>query len=158
MIPLPRRPLTTLDRLLFAALAAVVLLAAFVGHDAPGVSKATAAEPEAPAAGAANAACLVAYTSQGSTAQRMSRERPLQPVLALTPYLAAARRLALVWGLETRIAGNPADLDDMTNRAVRAVLDNGLAGPGRAVLIVAGVPFGTPGATNLFRLAYTPRR
>jgi pyruvate kinase len=135
----------------------------------PGLMDAEHAEPEhgsrdavpaaaRVAAGAANAACLVAYTSQGSTAQRMSRERPLQPVLALTPYLSAARKLALVWGVEPRIVGVPADLDDMTNRAVRAVLDNGLAGPGRAVLIVAGVPFGTPGATNLFRLAYTPRR
>ena len=54
-MPFPsRRPLATVDRLLFLALAAVVLLAAFVGHDAPGVTKADAAailpmQPPAPA-------------------------------------------------------------------------------------------------------------
>jgi pyruvate kinase len=109
------------------------------------------------AGAAARAACIVAYTSSGSTALRMARERPLQPILALTPRIETARRLALVWGLEPRLAGDPADLDDMTSRALAAALASGLALPGRAVLIVAGVPFGTPGATNLFRLAYAPR-
>jgi pyruvate kinase len=107
---------------------------------------------------AARAACIVAYTASGSSALRMSRERPLQPILALTPRVQTARRLTLVWGLESRIGGDPADLDDMTNRALEAALASGLAQPGQAVLIVAGVPFGTPGATNLFRLAYAPRR
>jgi len=135
----------------------------------PGLMDAEHAEPEnaatdaVPAAArvaavAANAAAIVAYTSGGSTALRMARERPLQPVMALTPRIETARRLALVWGLEPRVAGDPATLDEMTDRAVRAVTQSGLAGRGRAVLIVAGVPFGTPGATNLFRLAYTPLR
>ena len=110
------------------------------------------------AGSAARVACIAAYTSSGSTALRMARERPLQPVLALTPRISTARRLALVWGLEPRIAGDPADLDDMTARALDAALASGLALPGQAVLIIAGVPFGTPGATNLFRLAYAPRR
>jgi pyruvate kinase len=110
------------------------------------------------AASVARVACIVAYTASGSSALRMARERPLQPILALTPRVQTARRLALAWGLEPRLAGDPADLDDMTNRALAAALDSGVARPGQAVLIVAGVPFGTPGATNLFRLAYTPRR
>ena len=110
------------------------------------------------AGAAARVACIAAYTASGSSALRMSRERPLQPILALTPRVETARRLALVWGLEPRIAGDPADLDDMTSRALEAALTSGLAQPGQAVLIVAGVPFGTPGATNLFRLAYAPRR
>jgi pyruvate kinase len=107
---------------------------------------------------AARAACIAAYTASGSTALRMSRQRPLQPVLALTPRVETARRLALAWGLEPRIAGDPKDLDDMTSRALDAAQDNGLAKFGQAILIVAGVPFGTPGATNLFRLAYVSRR
>jgi pyruvate kinase len=107
---------------------------------------------------AARAACIAAYTASGSTALRMSRQRPLQPVLALTPRVETARRLALAWGLEPRIAGDPVDLDDMTSRALDAAEESGLAKPGQAVLIVAGVPFGTPGATNLFRLAYVTRR
>jgi pyruvate kinase len=110
------------------------------------------------AASVARVACIVAYTSSGSSALRMARERPLQPILALTPRVQTARRLALAWGLEPRLAGDPADLDDMTDRALAAALDSGVARPGQAVLVVAGVPFGTPGATNLFRLAYAPRR
>ena len=110
------------------------------------------------AASVARVACIVAYTASGSSALRMARERPLQPVLALTPRLETARRLALAWGLEPRLAGDPADLDDMTDRALAAALESGVARPGQAVLVVAGVPFGTPGATNLFRLAYVTRR
>ena len=135
----------------------------------PGLMDAEHAEPETgfqdavPAAArvaatAARVACIVAYTASGSSALRMARERPLQPILALTPRIETARRLALAWGLEPRLAGDPFDLDDMTNRALGAALDSGVALPGQAVLIVAGVPFGTPGATNLFRLAYAPRR
>ena len=127
-------------------------------HAAPDDAYQDAVPAAARVAGtAARAACIVAYTASGSTALRMARERPLQPVLALTPRIETARRLALVWGLEPRLGGDPADLDDMTSRALDAALASGLALPGRAVLIVAGVPFGTPGATNLFRLAYAPR-
>jgi pyruvate kinase len=110
------------------------------------------------AATAARAVCIAAFTSSGSTALRMSRQRPLQPILALTPRVETARRLALAWGVEPRIAGDPRDLDDMTSAALNAAQDSGLARFGQAVLIVAGVPFGTPGATNLFRLAFVSRR
>ena len=110
------------------------------------------------AAEAQSTACIVVFTTLGGTARRMSRERPLQPILALTPRVQTARKLTLVWGLEPRIGGDPVDLDQMTSRALEAALASGLAQPGQAVLIVAGVPFGTPGATNLFRLAYAPRR
>jgi pyruvate kinase len=106
---------------------------------------------------AAKATCLAAYTTGGSTAMRLARERPLQPVLALTPKAQVARKLALVWGLEPRVTANPKDLDDMTRTAVDTASALGLAQPGSAVLVVAGVPFGTPGATNLLRLAHALR-
>jgi pyruvate kinase len=106
---------------------------------------------------AAKATCLAAYTTGGSTAMRLARERPLQPVLALTPKPQVARKLALVWGLEPRVTENPKDLDDMTRTAVDTASALGLAQPGSAILVVAGVPFGTPGATNLLRLAHVLR-
>ena len=109
------------------------------------------------AAAAANAACMAAYTTGGSTALRMARERPLQRVLALTPHDRVARRLSLVWGLEPMVTAVPKDLDDMTRKALDAAVSSGLAQPGSAVLVVAGVPFGTPGATNLLRLAHALR-
>jgi pyruvate kinase len=109
------------------------------------------------AADAIRPGCLVAYTSGGATARRLARERPLQRVLALTPFLHVARRLALGWGLEPRVMAQPVDLDDMTNKAAQMAVSIGLAQPGQRLIILAGVPFGTPGATNLLRLAYAPR-
>lgn len=109
------------------------------------------------AADAIRPGCLVAYTSGGATARRLARERPLQRVLALTPHLSVARRLALGWGLEPRVMAQPVDLDDMTNKAAQMAVSIGLAQPGQRLIILAGVPFGTPGATNLLRLAYAPR-
>lgn len=105
------------------------------------------------AAAAARAACLVPFTATGTSAMRLARERPVQPILALTPDPAIARRLALVWGVRARIAGDPADFEDMAARATLAATVSGAARPGDQIVIVAGVPFGTPGATNLVRLA-----
>jgi len=108
------------------------------------------------AAEAASTACVVVFTTTGGTARRMARERPLQPVIALTPSPDTARRLALVWGLEPRLGRQPATLEDVTEDAVRHAVDAGLAGPGQRVLILAGTPFGAPGAANLLRLAHAP--
>jgi pyruvate kinase len=102
--------------------------------------------------------CLVAFTTTGGTARRLARERPLQPVLALTPDPAVARRLALVWGLEARIGAQPDSLESMTDEAVEIAAALGLVPPGGRLLIVAGTPFGAPGAANLLRLAHAPTR
>ncbi|WP_312815971.1 pyruvate kinase [Brevundimonas sp.] len=105
------------------------------------------------ASDATSTACMVVYTTTGSTARRMSRERPLQPVLALTPNIDTARRLALVWGLEPRLGRQPESLEGLTDDAVEAAMQNGLAQSGQRILVLAGTPFGAPGAANLLRLA-----
>ena len=110
------------------------------------------------AADAGATACLVAYTSSGASARRLARERPLQPVIALTPNPEVARRLTLVWGLEPRVGVDPQGLDDMTTEALDFAVRLGLAQPSQRVLILAGVPFGAPGSTNLLRLAHAPAR
>ncbi|HTK36053.1 MAG TPA: pyruvate kinase [Caulobacteraceae bacterium] len=107
---------------------------------------------------AGSSACLVSFTSTGWTARLLARERPLQPVLALTPDPRVARRLALVWGLEPRVASDPDGLDEMTAEAVQMAVNLGMARPGERVLIVAGTPFGAPGSANLLRLAHAPPR
>ncbi len=106
------------------------------------------------AADRASVACLVAFTTTGGTARRLARERALQPVIALTPHHQVARRLCLVWGLEPRVGADPASLEDMTDEATDLALKLGLANPGERVLILAGTPFGAPGAANLLRLAH----
>jgi len=107
---------------------------------------------------AQSTACIVIFTTLGGTARRMSRERPLQPMLALTPKPETARRLALVWGLEPRLGKEPTSLEDVTEDAVNSAMDFGLAQPGQRILILAGTPFGAPGAANLLRLAHAPAK
>jgi pyruvate kinase len=106
------------------------------------------------AAETAGAACLVAFTARGATARRISRERPLQPVLALTPSIESARRMALGWGLEPRVANDPIGEDDMAAQAVEVASALGFAAAGAPVVVVAGVPFGRAGSTNLLRIAH----
>jgi pyruvate kinase len=111
------------------------------------------------AAGAAKAGstkCLVAFTTTGATARRLSRERPLQPVLALSPNIDAVRRMALVWGVEPRVSAQPDSLEVVTTDASSKALELGLVAPGERLLVVAGTPFGAPGAANLLRLAHAP--
>jgi pyruvate kinase len=100
--------------------------------------------------------CLVAFTTTGGTALRMARERPLQPVLALTPDPAVAHRLTLTWGLEARVAVEPNSLEGVTQEAVDTATRLGLAAPGARILIVGGTPFGTRGSANLLRMAHAP--
>ena len=101
-----------------------------------------------------NLAAIICYTSSGATGLRAARERPKQPILALSPITATGRRLALVWGLYCVLTSDPDDLDDMVDKACRIAYQHGFAQPGQRVIISAGVPLGTPGATNMLRVAF----
>ncbi|KQV35097.1 MULTISPECIES: pyruvate kinase [unclassified Rhizobium] len=97
---------------------------------------------------------IVCYTSSGNTGLRTARERPQVPVVALSPVIQTARRLSVVWGLHCVVTEDATDLDDMVNRACRIVASEGFGKPGDRIIISAGVPLGTPGATNMLRIAY----
>ena len=97
---------------------------------------------------------VVCWTSSGATALRVARERPEPPTVAISPNLATGRRLAVVWGVHCVVAEDAHDQDDMVNRACRIAFKEGFAKSGERVIIVAGVPLGTPGATNMLRIAY----
>jgi pyruvate kinase len=99
-------------------------------------------------------AAIVCFTGSGSTGLRMSRERPDVPIIALTPIAATARRLAVAWGLHCVLTEDAKDLNDMVDRACRIARTEGYADPGQRVIITAGLPLGTPGATNMLRIAY----
>jgi pyruvate kinase len=100
------------------------------------------------------AAAILSYTTSGATALRAARERPNVPVLALTSRLETARRLALVWGLHCVHSRDVKSFNDMVQRAVRTAHKEGFATAGDRIVITAGVPFGTPGATNVLRIAW----
>jgi pyruvate kinase len=97
---------------------------------------------------------VCAWTFSGSTAHRIARERPDATVLALTPNRETARRLTLFWGVHPMLTKDASDIDDMAFRAAKFAVREGFAKVGERITIVAGVPFGTPGATNMVRIAY----
>jgi pyruvate kinase len=99
-------------------------------------------------------ATIVTYTSTGTTGLRTARERPQIPILALSPIEATARRLSLVWGLHCVVTDDASDMEDMVNRACRLAVQQGYARVGERVIVTAGVPLRTPGATNMIRIAY----
>jgi pyruvate kinase len=99
-------------------------------------------------------AAIICWTSSGSTALRVARERPKSPVVAISPNLSTARRLSVVWGVHSIVAEDARDLDDMVARACRLAFKDSFARAGQRVIIVAGVPLGTPGATNMLRIAF----
>jgi len=97
---------------------------------------------------------IICWTSSGSTALRVARERPKPPVVAITPSVSTGRKLSVVWGVHCVIAEDAHDQDDMIDRAGSIAFRDGFAKAGQRVIIVAGVPLGTPGTTNMVRIAY----
>ena len=131
----------------------------------PGIIHAQRTDPEPTSADAISAAArtvaetlnlaaIVCYTGSGATGMRAARERPQRQVIALTPNPATGRRLALVWGLHCVLTADAQDLDDMVDRACRIAFQEGFASSGQRIIISAGVPLGTPGATNMLRIAF----
>ena len=96
----------------------------------------------------------VAFTASGTTALRIAHQRPRSPILGLTPSQAVARRLCLVWGVRSRRSSDACAVEEIVNVALEHCRSEGLTAPGQAVVVTAGVPFGTPGSTNLLRLAW----
>lgn len=101
-----------------------------------------------------NVAAIVCYTAKGTTALRAARERPAPPLIGLSPVPQTARRLSIVWGIHAVVGDDARDQEDMVDKANRVVVAEDFAKPSQRMLIMAGVPFGTPGATNLLRLAF----
>jgi pyruvate kinase len=97
---------------------------------------------------------IICWTSSGSTGLRVARERPGVPIVAISPKLSTGRRLSLVWGVHCIVAEDAHDQDDMVERACRLAFKDGFARAGQRVIVVAGVPLGTPGATNMLRIAF----
>jgi pyruvate kinase len=98
------------------------------------------------------AAAIVTFTATGSTTFRAARERPDVPILGLTPDIKTARRIMLVWGVHSVKTSYFDDFDDVVASAIDVAQKEGFAKVGQQLVITAGVPFGTPGATNVLRI------
>jgi len=98
------------------------------------------------------AVATVTYTSSGHTSLRAARERPMAPILSITPHLGTARRLALAWGVHPSVSSELHDAELMVSAACKHTLKRGFGKVGDQIAITAGVPFGEPGTTNLLRI------
>ncbi|MGY9005395.1 MAG: pyruvate kinase [Alphaproteobacteria bacterium] len=117
---------------------------------------ATASDAITAAAGAVahtiSAAAIVTYTTSGSTALRAARQRPSVPIMCLTNQRSTARRMTVVWGLYPVVTGDVRNFTEMVARAARIAVRERFARKGQQLVVTAGVPFGTPGATNVLRI------
>ncbi len=101
-----------------------------------------------------DAKAIVTWTKSGITAMRAARERSVAPIIAPTPSIETARRLCLVWGVHSVLTEDIRDFDDMVARASQIARQEGFAQGGERIVITAGVPLGTTGATNMLRVAF----
>jgi pyruvate kinase len=99
-----------------------------------------------------SASAMACYTSSGSTARRIARERAQVPTLAMTASMKVARRLGLQWGVHAVHTRDVSNFEEMIDKAKRMVLRHHLAEGGDKVLIMAGVPFRTSGSTNVIHV------
>jgi len=120
-----------------------------------------AAEPNVSAAIAAAASqiartigarAIAAFTSTGGTALRLSRERPVPPILGIVADAPIARRLALSWGIHAVVAPGAPGMDEAVERALRLARDEAFARPGETIVVAGGIPFGQTGTTNSLRV------
>jgi len=95
---------------------------------------------------------ITVFTASGSTARRVARERPATPMLVLTPSIRTARRVALLWGAHAVATRDIGSFEEMIAKGKRMALRHGFGRAGSKQVVLAGVPFGTPGATNLLHV------
>ncbi len=98
-------------------------------------------------------AAICCFSESGTTALLVSRERPRVPIIALTTVRETARRLALSWGVNSRMTVDVDRFKSAVIAAIRAAKAEGLATDKDMIVVTAGVPFNTPGSTNILRVA-----
>ncbi len=96
---------------------------------------------------------ICCFSQSGTTALLVSRERPRVPIVALTSYVGTARRLSLSWGCSCAVVGQVTRFKEAVLAAVRASIAQGMVSKEDKVVVTAGVPFNTPGSTNILRVA-----
>jgi len=100
-----------------------------------------------------SARAMVCYTSSGSTARRIARERPPVPLLAMSPSLATARRMGLYWGVHAVHSRDVESFEEMVEKGKRMALRHRIADGGERIVLMAGIPFGIAGSTNVIHVA-----
>jgi len=97
-------------------------------------------------------AAIVTTTLSGYTTRQVAKERPKTPILCMTPNKETYHRMALVWGVRPLLVPQYANIDEMISVTVRAAHDAKLVKRGDLLVLIAGVPFGVAGQTNLLKV------
>lgn len=98
------------------------------------------------------ARAVVCFTTSGSTARRLSRERIPANFLVMTARMQTARRLGLMWGVHAIHTRDIGDFEEMVAKSKRMALRHHIAAAGERLVVMAGVPFGVPGSTNVLHV------
>lgn len=99
------------------------------------------------------ASAMVCFSKSGSTARRLARERPPVAILAMSPSLTTARRLGLLWGVHSVHSKDVSSFEEMIGKGKRMALRHQMAEGGDRLVLMAGIPFGTAGSTNVLHVA-----
>ena len=118
----------------------------------PGEVGSAIAHAAATTADELGARVIIAFTESGTTALRCSKARPKVPVIAASPHPEVLRKTALYAGVIPLLVSPGRDTDQMVDNATQAAARSGLVRPGDRVVVVAGVPVGRPGQTNLLKV------
>lgn len=98
------------------------------------------------------ASAIITSTKSGSTARMVSKYRPQNPIIAVTPLEEVVRKLLLIWGVYPFISPEHSTTDGMIEGAIETALKNEIINNGDLVVLTAGVPVGIPGSTNLIKV------
>lgn len=99
-----------------------------------------------------DAKAIIALTAGGTTALRVAKHRPSQPILAVTLTDTIMRQLNLVWGVYPLRKSAPANLEEWLEIARKTALETGVAKGGDVIVLTAGLPLGVAGSTNLVKV------
>ncbi len=151
----PREAVTFMDRIIASTEADPAYRT--ILHSDDGAPEATGADAISAAASQVastlSTAAIVNYTMSGSTALRAARQRPNVPIMVFTNKLSTARRLSVLWGAHCVQTDDVSNTQEMVEKACRLAVREGFANLGDTLVITAGVPFKTPGTTNMLRIA-----
>ena len=95
---------------------------------------------------------IVTFTTGGTTTLRVSKYRPRQPIIAVTPSENVLERLSLAWGVLPVKRPEPPQLEEVFKQATEVAMATGIAGRGDLIVITAGIPLAVPGSTNLVKV------
>ena len=99
-----------------------------------------------------NSPVIVCYTESGSTGIKVSRVRPKQMILTVTPIIETARKLTLVWGVKCIVQKDANNLEEMIKMTKAYSKKEKIIKKGEKMVITAGLPLKKLGTTNLIRV------